>query len=159
MRRTTKEERQKAIEEILTSHSIESQEEILNRLQADGFNLTQATLSRDFREMKVAKTPDSSGSYFYRLPDIHLPKTDTSRHGITASFHRYGILNIEFSGQIAVIKTPTGYARGIASDIDANNFAGIMGTIAGEDTVLVILRENCNKTDIINSFKLLFERK
>ena len=66
MRRTTKEERQKAIEEILTSHSIESQEEILNRLQADGFNLTQATLSRDFREMKVAKTPDSSGSYFYR---------------------------------------------------------------------------------------------
>lgn len=158
MRKTIKEERQKAIEEILTSASIESQEDILNQLETKGFTITQATLSRDFREMKVAKTPDTSGKYFYRLPDIRLPKTDTTRHGIMTSFLRHGIINIEFSGQFAVIKTPVGYANGIASDIDANNFSGIMGTIAGDDTILLILRENCNKTDIIHSLKLLFER-
>ena len=126
MRLTIKEERQKAIEQILTSASIENQEDILNQLELRGFSITQATLSRDFREMKVAKTPDASGKYFYRLPDIRLPKTDTGKHGITSSFLRHGIINIEFSGQLAVIKTPAGYARGIASDIDVNNFSGIM---------------------------------
>lgn len=159
MRKTTKEERQEAIERILTSESVESQEELLKLLELRGFTLTQATLSRDFRDMKIAKTPDAAGNYHYRLPDVKLPQTDSTRYGITSSFVRHGIINIEFSGQFAVIKTPAGYAAGIAGDIDANNLAGIMGTIAGNDTVLLILRENYKSADIINSLGLLFQSK
>ena len=78
---------------------------------------------------------------------------------MTSPFFRHGIINIEFSGQFAVLKTPGGYARGVAQDIDTNNIPGIMATIAGNDTVLVILRENSNKADIILSLKLLFARE
>lgn len=156
---TGKERRQKAIEKILTSESIESQEELLLLLEERGFTLTQATLSRDFRDMKVAKTPDTLGNYFYRLPDFRLPQTDTTRYGISASFGRHGLVNIEFTDHFAVIKTPPGYAHGIASDIDTNNLAGIMGTIADNDTILVILRRNAKQVDIINALSLLFKNK
>lgn len=159
MRKPGKAQRQEAIEQILSKSAIESQEELLMQLSDRGFELTQATLSRDFREMKVAKTPDSAGNYYYRLPGIKLSQPKAEKYGMTSSFSRHGIINIEFSGQIAVIKTPGGYAGGVAQDIDINNIPGIMATIAGNDTVLVILRENSNKADIINSLKLLFARE
>jgi len=159
MKKPGKEERQEAIAQILGNSSIESQEELLKQLSDRGFELTQATLSRDFREMKVAKTPDAAGNYFYRLPGIQLPQPKSEKFGMTSPFFRHGIINIEFSGQFAVLKTPGGYARGVAHDIDTNNIPGIMATIAGNDTVLVILRENSNKADIILSLKLLFARE
>lgn len=155
--KTGKEKRQEAIQEILTSESIESQEELLVLLKERGFTLTQATLSRDFRDMKVSKSPNSLGNYYYRLPDFSLPQTDTNRYGMTSSFTRNGIVNIEFSDQIAVIKTPPGYAHGIANDIDTNNLAGIMGTIADNDTILVILRKEAKHKDIITALNLLFK--
>lgn len=159
MRKNEKQERQEAISEILRQEAIDSQEKLLDRLSNKGFELTQATLSRDFREMKIAKTPDTNGNYFYRLPSMHLPESRAEKFGIMAAFSRKGALNVEFSGQLAVIKTPGGYAKGIARDIDANNFPGIMATVAGEDTVLVILRENADKVSIMNSLQILFSPK
>ena len=95
MNKTGKEKRQEVIEEILSKHEIESQEELIKQLEDKGFVLTQATLSRDFREMKIAKTPDSSGKYFYRLPEAKLPQPKSTRYGMTSSFVRQGIINIE----------------------------------------------------------------
>ncbi len=155
---TGKERRQKTIEDLLSSKDIEAQDELLEMLAEQGFSITQATLSRDFREMKIAKTPNSQGQYFYRLPGIKLPQPKSTRHGLTSTFIRNGIINIEFSGQMAVIKCPAGYANGIAQDIDINNIPGIIGTIAGSDTVLVILRENIDRVDFISSLKLLFSK-
>ena len=153
-----KEERQEVIARILGSETVDSQEVLLQRLAEEGFALTQATLSRDFREMKIAKTPDSAGSYGYRLPTVQLPQARKERYGLMASFVRHGLLNIDFSGQMAVIKVPAGYAKGIASDIDASSIHGVMGTIAGHDTVLMILREHAEKDQIMQSLKLLFEQ-
>lgn len=155
---TGKERRQKTIEDLLSSKDIEAQDVLLEMLAEQGFSITQATLSRDFREMKIAKTPNSQGQYFYRLPVIKLPQPKSTRHGLTSTFIRNGIINIEFSGQMAVIKCPAGYANGIAQDIDINNIPGIIGTIAGSDTVLVILRENIDRVDFISSLKLLFSK-
>lgn len=159
MNKGGKQERQEAISEILSKHDIDSQEEVLSLLTDKGFELTQATLSRDFREMMVAKTPDASGNYYYRLPGLHLPQTKSEKFGMATSFYRQGMINIEFSGQMVVIKTPGGYARGVAQDIDSNAIPGIMATIAGSDTVLVVLRENANKVNIIESLKILFSYK
>lgn len=158
MNKTKKEIRQDTIEDILSKKEIESQDELIIELKERGFNITQTTLSRDFREMKIAKTPDEYGQYLYRLPNIRLPKTKPTRNGMTSSFSRNGIINIEFSEHFAVIKTPAGYAHGIAHDIDINNISGVMGTIAGNDTVLVILRPNSHKADLITAIKLLFEK-
>lgn len=159
MKASGKENRQEAIKDIVSKNNIESQDQILKKLEELGFKLTQATLSRDIREIKIAKTPDSSGEYYYRLPSVNLPQPSSSRHGMTSSFARHGIINIEFSGQLAVIKTPAGYAQGIAQDIEINNIPGVMGTIAGNDTVLVILRENSNKADLITSINILFAKQ
>lgn len=159
MRKNDKQERQSAISEILRHEAIDNQEELLERLTAQGYELTQATLSRDFREMKIAKTPDTAGNYVYRLPAMHLPESRSEKFGMMAAFSRKGALNVEFSGQIAVIKTPGGYAKGVARDIDANNIPGIMATVAGEDTVLVLLRENADKINIMNSLQILFAPK
>lgn len=156
MKESAKEKRQKAIKDIVSKNNIESQDQIQKQLEELGFTLTQATLSRDIREMKIAKTPDTSGEYYYRLPGVNLPQPSSTRHGMTSSFARHGIINIEFSGQFAVIKTPAGYAQGIAHDIEVNNIPGVMGTIAGNDTVLVILRENSNKSHLITSLNILF---
>ena len=158
IRKSGKQERQEAIARILGSATVDSQDDLLQRLSEEGFELTQATLSRDFREMKIAKSPDSAGNYLYRLPGVQLPQTRKERHGIMASFVRHGLLNIDFSGQMAVIKVPAGYAKGIASDIDASSIHDVMGTIAGHDTVLMILRENAEKNLIMQSLKLLFEQ-
>ncbi len=159
MNKTGKEKRQEVIEEILSKHEIESQEELIKQLEDKGFVLTQATLSRDFREMKIAKTPDSSGKYFYRLPEAKLPQPKSTRYGMTSSFVRQGIINIEFAEHFAVIKTPSGYAKGVSQDIDANNIPGVMGTIAGNDTVLVILRPNSERNHLITAIKLLFSKE
>ena len=159
MKLTGKEKRHDSIKDIVSKNDIESQDQILKKLEELGFTLTQATLSRDIRELKIAKTPDSAGDYYYRLPGVKLPQPSSSRHGMTSSFVRHGIINIEFSGQLAVIKTPAGYANGIAHDIEVNNVAGVMGTIAGTDTVLIILRENANKADLITSINILFAKR
>lgn len=157
MDKCRKQQRQEAITRILGSISVYSQEELLLRLAEEGFELTQATLSRDLREMKIAKTPDNAGNYYYRLPGIELPQTKKGKQGIMAPFSRHGLLSIDFSGQMAVIRVPAGYAKGIASDIDTNSINGVMGTLAGHDTVLMILYEHADKTDILQALKLLFD--
>lgn len=157
MHKNGKQERQEAISRILGSSSIDSQDELLHRLSEEGFVMTQATLSRDFREMKIAKTPDSAGNYVYRLPGVLLPQSKRERQGIMTPFARHGLLNIDFSGQLAVIKVPAGYAGGIAHDMDANNIPGVMGTIAGHDTVLMILREHADRSTIVHTLKMLFD--
>mgnify|MGYP000967119083 FL=1 len=157
MEKTHKQLRHETIARILDSSSIDSQEELLERLAEEGFELTQATLSRDFREMKIAKTPDNAGIYFYRLPGVQLSQTRMVKQGLMSPFIRHGLLGIDFSGQMAVIKVPAGYAKGIACDIDANNIKGVMGTIAGHDTVLMILNENAERSEILNALKLIFD--
>lgn len=157
MEKTHKQLRHETIARILDSSSIDSQEELLQRLAEEGFELTQATLSRDFREMKIAKTPDNAGNYFYRLPGVQLSQTRMVKQGLMSPFIRHGLLGIDFSGQMAGIKVPAGYAKGIACDIDANNIKGVMGTIAGHDTVLMILNENAERSEILNALKLIFD--
>lgn len=156
MEKSGKQQRHAAITRILGSRDIDSQEELLRYLSGEGFELTQATLSRDFREMKIAKTPDSAGNYYYRLPALQLPQTKRGKQGLMAPFVRHGLLSIDFSGQQAVIRVPSGYAQGVAGDIDANSIAGVMGTLAGHDTVLLILYEDADKTAILHALRLLF---
>lgn len=96
MKRIDKTERQALIREILVKNEIASQEEVMQRLLENGYEITQATLSRDFREMKVAKTPDAAGNYFYRLPTVGLLPDCPEKYGTTSPFSRCGIINIEF---------------------------------------------------------------
>jgi len=138
-------ERQRAIRRLISKKQVSSQEDLLSILSSEGITATQATLSRDLKEMKVVKMHKAEGGYFYSIPSdlMHVvPATD----GTTTSS---GIKSIEFSGQLAVIKTRPGYANMVAAVLDTGVSENIMGTIAGDDTMAMLLREGTDKEELL----------
>jgi transcriptional regulator of arginine metabolism len=109
-----------------------------------GFKVTQATLSRDMKLLKIVKTHDGADRYVYTLPDMVIQEPRLPAALLDKS-------RVEFSGNLAVIKTRPGYAMGIASDIDEHAPDEILGTIAGDDTILVIPREGYARVQIQNA--------
>lgn len=138
-----KKKRLEALNKLISDQKINNQAELLKLMEQKGFSVTQATLSRDIKQLKIIKTPDENGSYFYQIPDANIYTKEVIHSNKTSS--------IEFSDALAVIKTPPGYAMGIASDIDRLVTEEIMGTIAGDDTILLILRKGIAKDQIMSA--------
>ena len=136
---------------IISSKEIGSQEELLQELAKEGFQLTQATLSRDLKQLKVAKAASMNGNYVYVLPNNTMYKRMTESHTASEMLRHNGFVSIEFSGNIAVIKTRPGYASSLAYDIDNSQSYEILGTIAGDDTIMLVLREGCSQTTLKQS--------
>lgn len=149
----SKAERLEMIRSLIASQNIASQDTLLGLLAEKGFDVTQATLSRDIKELQIAKIPSADGSYCYKLSagGVHELKGNAA----TIPTHHAGISSIEFSGQIAVIKTHPGYANVAAGIIDNHAVEGIMGTLAGDDTVLLILRQGTDKSTIMAQLEAL----
>lgn len=144
--------RHQAIREIISSAQIGSQEKLLDLLHERGYDLTQATLSRDLKQMKVAKVAGSNGDYVYVLPGL-MGGVREIREPDRINYLSDGFLGIQFSGNLAVIRTMPGYASSIASMIDKSNPWESMGTIAGDDTILLIMREGIARTQLIAALK------
>lgn len=140
------------IRNILTSKKISNQEELLHELENIGYNYTQATLSRDLKYLKVSKVADPDGGYIYRIPGIDV---DYIGPQSIEEFPLTGFESIEFSNNLAIIKTFPGYASGIASRIDGANIFEILGSIAGDDTILLIPREGITRKDVLNALSEL----
>jgi transcriptional regulator of arginine metabolism len=139
----SKNSRLDAIKIIISSKEIGSQDELLQELSKEGFTLTQATLSRDLKQLKVAKAASMNGNYVYVLPNNTQYKRITSPQVDFHALRRDGFTSIDFSGNLAVIKTRPGYASSLAYDVDNANISEILGTIAGDDTIMMVLREGC----------------
>ena len=125
------------IHTILHSSKIHSQEELLVRLEKEGIDVTQATLSRDLKFLGVARVPDSDGDYVYTVG----APPEAGPDPFVRDDMRRQIVSIEFSANLAVIKTKMGHAPGIAFGIDQMKLHDVIGTVGGEDTLLVVLRE------------------
>ena len=151
----SKNNRLDAIKIIISSKEIGSQEELLQELTREGFQLTQATLSRDLKQLKVAKAASMNGNYVYVLPNNTMYRRMTEQHSATEMLRSDGVRGIEFSGNIAVIRTRPGYASSVAYDIDIHHFDEILGTIAGDDTIMLVLREGCTRTSVLNALSLI----
>jgi len=142
-----------AIRQIITENKISSQDELLTLLNTQGYQVTQATLSRDLKYLKVAKVPDNETGYRYAVPENGTRTTDTDYS--MEGFPMNRISSIEFSGQLAVMKTKPGFANSIASVIDSFGIFEVLGTIAGDDTILLINRDGVSKTDVANALDLI----
>jgi transcriptional regulator of arginine metabolism len=138
---SAKKQRLSLVEDIIRKEAIRSHDDLQKSLIDKGFDVTQATLSRDIRQLKIVKAHDSKGRYVYTLPDMAMPDPRLP----TALL---GESTVEFSGNLAVIKTRPGYAMGLASDIDEHVPNEILGTIAGDDTILVIPREGYTQAQV-----------
>ncbi|WP_430810627.1 MULTISPECIES: arginine repressor [unclassified Carboxylicivirga] len=140
-----------AIKQIISTQKVSSQEELVVLLEAEGYKITQATLSRDLKYLKVAKVPDVETGYKYIVPEATQRQDEAP---VQEEFPVSGVESIEFSGHLAIIKTRPGFANGIASVIDSHGPYEILGSIAGDDTILLISREGVSKSDVINALSL-----
>lgn len=146
---STKLKRLDVLRRLIASNKAGSQEDILLMLAENGFNVTQATLSRDLKALKVAKIPDGHGGYHYILPESITGQEPVPISGNASGHIISSIKSIEFSGQMGVIRTRPGYANMIASILDSSIGSGLMGTVAGDDTVLLILRQGADSAELL----------
>ncbi len=140
-----------AIRDIITTQAVASQEDLLSLLVERGFNTTQATLSRDLKFLKASKVVDPNRGYIYVFPDKRILPPEE----IAGNFAAQGFISIEFANHLGVARTQPGYASSIAAMIDRADPYEIMGTIAGDDTILIIPREDISEQDIINTLVLI----
>ncbi|MCI5523422.1 MAG: ArgR family transcriptional regulator [Treponema sp.] len=143
--------RLKTVRKLIKNYRIESQEELLGYLQREGFEVTQATLSRDLKLLKVGKISDGHASYVYTLPDED--ERRESEQIYIQDFLR-GYVSIDFSGNIVVIKTFGGHADAVSNAIDALNMEEILGTVAGDNCIFACLREGVSGEDFLKALKL-----
>jgi len=146
------------IKQLISQHRISTQEVLLDMLIREGFNTTQATLSRDLKALEVAKIPDKEFGSVYILREQllnHVDKTNALKNEET-THPISGFVSISFSGNMAVIHTLPAFSHTIAMHIDKANFYEVLGTIAGNDTILLILREGVTHKDVKNSLIIKF---
>jgi transcriptional regulator of arginine metabolism len=139
-----------AIKELIKKNKIDNQDTLLNMLKDDGFDVTQATLSRDLKALKVGKISDGWSGYYYSLPEHDLIAESEKSY---IQDVRRGVVSIEFSGNVGVVKTRSGHANSVALALETLSLPEILGTLAGDDTVLIVLREGVTKEDLLESFK------
>jgi transcriptional regulator of arginine metabolism len=142
----TRLQRQVAIRKLIDEEQVSSQEQLLMLLKHEGFDLTQATLSRDLKQLKVVKAPGLRGEYVYKIPSVQNAKREEVP---SAVFFADGFLSVDVSLNIAVIRTKPAYASSIAAIIDAADTFEVLGTIAGDDTIFMVMREGVERDDLI----------
>lgn len=143
-------ERLMEIRRLIGSRNISSQDELNKLLEKRGFELTQATLSRDLKYLKVAKMPDDQAGYVYILPDKEqvLEETELTGKGLQ------GLISLDFAQGMAILKTLPGHASSVAYTLDNLDAYEIAGTIAGDDTILLIPRDGVSRSDLVNLIKI-----
>ena len=141
-----------SIKRIIGTEEISSQEVLAARLKRAGIRVSQSTLSRDLRELNVAKSSDNGCYFVPENKEISAENTNkTKQHGLTGS-----IKSIDFSGNISVIKTLPGYANAVTAVIDNSASEEILGTIAGDDTIFIVTREDTAPEYLVQELTSLF---
>ena len=148
-----KKNRLEALRMLISSQELSSQEELLSALQHEGFKLTQATLSRDLKQLKVAKASSMSGNYVYVLPNETMYKRVSTPNSVKEMMQVPGFVSINFTGNMGVIKTRPGYASAIAWNIDGSDLSCILGTIAGDDTIFIAIREGASQSEVVQALR------
>ena len=145
-----KNDRQNQLLQIINEESIETQEQLLERLQARGIKCTQATISRDIKEMHLIKEPAGQGKYRYAV-SAHRTKLNFAEK-LRTIFHE-SVVSVDAAQNLVVIKTMPGLASAAASALDGMEIASKVGTLAGDDTVLLIMRDNESAAELATSIK------
>ncbi len=145
-----KQKRHAAIIDLITSHEIVTQEELAARLTAQGFQVTQATISRDIKELKLTKIPGESGVYIYARPQARSDASNSQLMILSRS-----VCSVQFAQNIVVIKTHAGMAQAAAAVLDALSLKEVVGTLAGDDTIFCVVRDEAAAMQLSEQIKAL----
>ena len=135
--------RQQKILEIIEKYDIDTQDTLIKRLGEEGYIVTQTTISRDIRQLNLVKGQNAEGTYKYVVPELHMrPKTPVHTSSLSDS-----VLKVEAAQNIVVIKTHAGMANAIAVCIEDMHLDGLVGSVAGDDTMIMVFKDN-EKADL-----------
>lgn len=148
-------ERQAKILELIVKNEIGTQEELTAKLEEAGFNATQATISRDIREMKLTKIADSAGKLRY----VAYRSTDDDMNEKYIRIFLDGFVSMDNAGNILVVKTVSGMAMAVAAALDHMDFPEIVGSIAGDDTIMCAIRSLDDTVSLMGKLKRLIEKR
>lgn len=145
--------RQNKILELIEQYEISTQEALIQKLAEVGYESTQTTISRDIRQLRLIKGPTGRGTYKYVAPEV--------RRGVDAPGHNSAladsVMRIDTAQNIVVVKTMSGMANAIAVCIDSLKIADIIGSVAGDDTILVVFKNADIAEDTAAELKIVFE--
>lgn len=133
-----KSQRQAKILEIISNKNVETQEQLLAELQEAGFRGTQATISRDIKELRIVKELTSLGTYRYATSSNELSGTFSARLN---TIFKECVVSFDYAQNLVVIHTLPGLANAAASAVDAMNISSVLGSLAGDDTVMIVMRD------------------
>ncbi len=140
-----KSQRQKIIVELIRQNEIDTQEALMQKLLEMGIEVTQTTISRDIRDMNLIKVPTHDGRYHYVVSsDIGVAHKPMLRSGVTDA-----VVSIKASGNMIVVKTHAGMANAVAVLIDSLGLCAILGSVAGDDTILMVIDDTVSPSGII----------
>ena len=149
-----KKHRQEKHLELISRYEIDTQDELIERLRDHGFEVTQATVSRDIRELKIAKMMSGNGSYRYVLPKQS--SDGASGMGFSNSLID-SIVSVDHACNIVVLKTYSGLAQAVAVGIDGMNMHQVLGCVAGDDTIMIVSRDEECATVIADRIRMLMK--
>ncbi|WP_027399308.1 arginine repressor [Anaerovorax odorimutans] len=140
--------RQNKILDIINNHEVETQDKLVSLLNKNGFKVTQATISRDIKELHLIKTLSSTGKYIYTVgKSMDQPISDRF-----IKIFKETIQTVVSSGNIVLVKTLSGCGSAAAEAIDSLNFPNVIGSIAGDNTILLVINDPMNVPALVNKF-------
>ncbi len=141
--------RQEKMLELISKYEIDTQDELIDRLRESGFEVTQATVSRDIRELKISKMTTGKGTYRYVLPKQNAMSSNMKFNSALID----ALIGIDYACNLVVLKTHAGLANALAVGIDAMHLDDILGCVAGDDTILLVSRSEESARHIANRFR------
>ena len=151
-----KKNRHEAILKIIETNCVSTQTELLEMLNAEGYDTTQATVSRDIKDLRLIKKPDQYGRSCYAVDKAN----NTELTGKYNSVFAHSVVSSDFAGNMLAIKCYTGMANAACAALDVMDFDGIVGTLAGDDTVFCVMRDNASAVSLRESaLEILSSRK
>ncbi len=154
----TRQRRERAILEIVRSRPVATQAELVRALRQQGLRVTQATVSRDLKRLGLVKVVGPDGTYHYALPDaVRATPTPAAHENLRAAFRAF-VTEVDQGEAIVLVKTLSGRANAVAIALDEARIPEIAGTVAGDDTILVVVRRNADRPRVIRILQDLLAR-
>lgn len=145
--------RQETLLDVISRYEVETQDELIERLSECGIRVTQATVSRDIRELKIAKMTTGKGKYRYVLPR----QTDRTNGMRFSAALTDSIVSIQNASNLVVVKTYPGLANAVAVGIDHMNLSQVLGCVAGDDTILIVMQDDAVAVALVNRIRELLK--
>lgn len=147
-----KTQRQAKIMEIISTTNVDTQEQLLSLLTEAGFHTTQATISRDIKELRIVKELTNFGTYRYTTGNNEIEGTFSARLN---TIFKECVINFDYAQNILVVRTLPGLASAAASAIDGMNIHAVVGSLAGDDTVIIVMRDTNSAAQFCGEMKSL----